>query len=108
MENVLLRCNSCNSINKIKISKLNNQPKCGNCEKLLRFTNKPINITTANFENEITKQPGYVLVDFWATWCGPCRKVGPILEQIAKSKAGILRIAKIDTEKNQILKKIKT
>lgn len=58
-------------------------------------------VTDADFETEIVKHDGLVLVDFWATWCGPCRMVGPILDQLAVEYAGKAKVAKIDVDTNQ-------
>lgn len=55
-------------------------------------------ITDANFADE-TKD-GLVLVDFWATWCGPCRMVAPVLEEIAEERGNALKIVKIDVDEN--------
>ncbi len=59
----------------------------------------PILVTDATFECEIAK-PGLVLVDFWAAWCGPCLRVGPVLEQIARERAGSMRLAKLNVDEN--------
>jgi len=59
----------------------------------------PIVVTDATFHQEITK-PGLVLVDFWAAWCGPCLRVSPVLEQIARERAGSLRLAKLNVDEN--------
>lgn len=53
------------------------------------------------FAAEVERQPGLVIVDFWATWCTPCRVLAPVLEQIADQRAGQLRIAKLDMDANQ-------
>ena len=103
MSSFLIKCNSCGATNKIDGDKLNDKPNCGKCNKLLRFTDKPVDINGGNFNREITEQPGYVLVDFWAPWCGPCKMMSPILQTLAKSHAGKLRVGKINTEKNQKL-----
>jgi len=58
-------------------------------------------VTDATFQSEVEQQPGLVLVDFWAEWCGPCRVIAPILEQIAGEFAGKLRITKLDVDANQ-------
>jgi thioredoxin 1 len=58
-------------------------------------------VTDATFQSEVEQQPGLVLVDFWAEWCGPCRVIAPILEQIAGEYAGKLRITKLDVDANQ-------
>lgn len=60
---------------------------------------KPIIVTDASFDREVAK-PGLVLVDFWAAWCGPCLRVAPVLEQIAKDRAGSLRLAKLNVDEN--------
>jgi thioredoxin 1 len=62
---------------------------------------KPTVVTDATFEQEVLKSGTPVLVDFWATWCGPCRMVAPVLEEIASEKDNV-RIAKLDVDANPI------
>ncbi len=57
-----------------------------------------ITLTTSNFETEVTHSDKPVLVDFWATWCGPCRAVAPIVEQLATEYDGKAKIGKIDVD----------
>jgi thioredoxin 1 len=57
--------------------------------------------TDANFEQEVIKSELPVLVDFWAPWCGPCRMVAPVVEQLAAQYAGKLKVVKINTDENQ-------
>jgi len=56
--------------------------------------------TDGNFESEVLKSDKLCLVDFWAEWCGPCRMVGPIVEEIAKEYAGKLKVGKLNVDNN--------
>jgi thioredoxin 1 len=58
-------------------------------------------VTDANFQAEVIESETPVLVDFWAPWCGPCRVVAPILEEIAKERPDELRVVKLNTDENQ-------
>ena len=60
---------------------------------------KPILLTDATFDAEVRK-PGTILVDFWAAWCGPCLRVAPTLEAIAKDNAGTMRLGKLNVDEN--------
>jgi thioredoxin 1 len=57
-------------------------------------------VTDANFEQEVEKHDGLTVVDFWATWCGPCRMIAPILEQLSTEYAGSVKVAKLDVDAN--------
>jgi len=63
----------------------------------------PIIVTDKNFRKEVLKSKQPVLVDFWATWCGPCHQIAPHIEQIAKEYAGKIKVAKLDVDKNQVI-----
>jgi len=62
-----------------------------------------ITIDEANFDNEVVKSQQPVLVDFWAEWCGPCKMIAPILDEIAKEKAGSVKVGKVNVDDNQSL-----
>ena len=57
-------------------------------------------VSDANFEHEVEKAEGLTVVDFWATWCGPCRMIAPILDQLSVEYAGKVKVAKMDVDAN--------
>jgi thioredoxin 2 len=102
-DSIILRCGHCGTRNRIPKSRLNQGPVCGKCRSPLSIgqgLDKPVDITDNTFDSEVLSAAGPVLVDCWAPWCGPCRMVGPVLEQLAREYAGRVKIAKLNVDEN--------
>jgi thioredoxin len=62
-----------------------------------------IKLDESNFDREVTQTEGAVIVDFWAEWCGPCKMIGPLLDEIAREKVGVVKVAKVNVDESQSL-----
>ncbi|MEK7432018.1 MAG: thioredoxin TrxC [Cyanobacteriota bacterium] len=103
LEKVKLPCASCGKVNSVEVNKLNSSPTCGSCKNSLVIIDSPVNVSNTTFDKEVLNWPGIVLVDFWATWCPPCKMIAPILESISKEKAGEIKVVKVNTEEERLL-----
>ncbi|HEU4834695.1 MAG TPA: thioredoxin TrxC [Pyrinomonadaceae bacterium] len=102
----LVTCNNCGAKNRVDEGRLaNSEARCGRCGEKLSATggqdSTPVTITDQTFEREVVQATGRpVLVDCWAPWCGPCRMIAPVLDQLAAESAGRYRIAKLNVDEN--------
>jgi thioredoxin 2 len=93
-------CASCSTKNRLAKAKLNDKPVCGKCRKPVLSTS-PIVGSDKNFSRYVTDNDLPVVVDFWASWCGPCKQFAPTFEQMAVEMSTQACFVKLDTEHNQ-------
>ncbi len=95
-------CPHCTAVNRVPSDKTGAQPTCGKCKQAL-FVAHPLELTSANFMQHITRNDIPVLVDFWAPWCGPCKMMAPAFEEAAQRLEPQFRVVKLNTEEAQEL-----
>lgn len=94
-----VRCPFCHRLNGVNMARAKDGPKCGECSRPL-LLDRPVTLTDADFEQVITGTRVPVLVDFHADWCGPCKMMAPVLDQVARDRMGEVLVAKLDTDRN--------
>ena len=96
---VYLRCRACGALNRVSLYRLRERPLCGKCKTPLEFPVRPVEATAGTFGKEVFEWPGIVMVEFWSIRCGACALIAPLLEKAANQKAGILKVVKVNIER---------
>jgi thioredoxin 2 len=97
-DSVILRCSACGAVNRVPAKRLTQNPLCGKCKALLDFPLKPVQVTSATFEQEVASWPEAMLIVFCSKSLDDCREVGPVVEDIAFFRAGRLKVLKLDID----------
>jgi len=99
---VTLRCSFCLTLNRVDVGRAGERPRCGECERPI-LLDRPVKVAEEDFQKTVRGAEVPVLVDFYADWCGPCKMVAPLVDEIAGEKQGRMLVAKVDTDRAQEL-----
>jgi thioredoxin 2 len=92
-------CPFCARLNRVDLARLAAGPKCGSCKRPL-LLDRPVAVSADSFDAVLAGSDAPVLVDFYADWCGPCKVLAPIVDELAHDRAGSLLVLKLDTDKH--------
>ncbi|MGH7561239.1 MAG: thioredoxin [Gemmatimonadales bacterium] len=102
LQPVTVRCAFCGRLNRVDLSRMAEGPRCGECSRPI-LLDRPVKATGADFDETIRSAAVPVLVDFHADWCGPCRMLAPVIDELASAHAGRLLVLKVDTDRESEL-----
>lgn len=98
---VTVECQFCATLNRVAVDRLADGPKCGSCGRPI-LLDRPLHVSDQTFQQVIRDTEIPVLVDFYADWCGPCKMMAPVLDDVARDRMGQLLVLKLDTDRNPV------
>lgn len=105
LDDLIIRCLKCGTKNRMPEDRLNQKPLCGQCHEPLiiaQHKTKPFDVTDNTFAREVLTSDMSVLVDCWAPWCGPCKKLSPIIDELASDYANGVKVVKLNVDENPL------
>lgn len=96
----LVRCPFCTTLNRVDLARVDQHPKCASCGKPI-LLDRPIAITEGDLDRIVGESDVPVIIDFYADWCGPCKVMAPIFDELARERRGQALVLKLDTDRNQ-------
>jgi thioredoxin 2 len=90
-------CPFCGTLNRVDMNRLADRPKCGECGRPI-LLDRPIKLPGESLDRVVADSEVPVLVDFYADWCAPCKMMAPVLDEVARERAGSLLVGKLDTD----------
>jgi len=101
---MLCYCHSCSALNRVPLNKIKeNKPVCGKCSKDIELQDFVQDVPTAAFDKILRNSKLPILVDFWASWCGPCQQYGPTFQMVSREFSDRVQFLKVNTESEQEL-----
>jgi thioredoxin 2 len=97
---VTVRCQFCLTWNRVDAARIADRPKCGNCSRPM-LLDRPVPLSDDDFQRTVTESDVPVLVDFYADWCGPCKVMAPVVDDLAHRYQGRALVAKLNTDDAQ-------
>ena len=94
-------CLFCDQLNRVDLGRVDDQPKCGSCGRPI-LLDRPVKVTDAVFDRVIQDAQVPVIVDFYADWCGPCKVMAPIFDELAAEQQGKALVLKMDTDREPL------
>ena len=92
-------CQFCGTLNRVAVDRVADGPKCGSCSRPI-LLDRPLHVSDETFQQVIRDTEIPVLVDFYADWCGPCKMMAPLLDDLAHERMGQVLVLKLDTDRN--------
>lgn len=92
-------CPFCGQLNRIDLARLADGPRCGSCQRPLHL-DRPVPVGADAFDQVVSGTEVPILVDFYADWCGPCRMLAPVVDELAASRSGEAVVLKVDTDRH--------
>lgn len=99
--NATVACQFCSTLNRVSLDRVAQGPKCGSCGRPI-LLDRPLHVSDETFQQVIRDTEIPVLVDFYADWCGPCKIMAPLLDDLAHERMGQVLVLKLDTDRNPV------